>query len=138
MFVCLCVGIKPKKLHSASCNEKISWYCLRAEILTWGFPCFINPRVRKIRNEASSCPGIFSRTLRVYYVASSPGSPLTHLLDRHRKLVGCSAIPARSCKNLKKRFEHIEFPAKLLDYFLGRNKGQTYPDFFPASRLRFG
>jgi len=26
--------------------------------------CFINPRVRKIRNEASSCPGIFSRTLR--------------------------------------------------------------------------
>jgi len=26
--------------------------------------CFINPRVRKIRNEASSCPGVFSRTLR--------------------------------------------------------------------------
>jgi len=59
--------------------------------------CFINPRVRKIRNEASSCPGIFSRTLRFYYVASSPGSPLPHLLDGHRKLVGCSAIPARSC-----------------------------------------
>jgi len=35
--------------------------------------CFIDPRVRY---EASSCPGIFSRTLRVYYVASSPGSPL--------------------------------------------------------------
>ena len=35
--------------------------------------CFIDPRVRKIRNEASSCPGIFSRTLRFYYVASSPG-----------------------------------------------------------------
>jgi len=35
--------------------------------------CFINPRVRKIRNEGSSCPGIFSRTLRFYYVASSPG-----------------------------------------------------------------
>jgi len=33
--------------------------------------CFINPRVRKIRNEASSCPGILSRTLRFYYVASS-------------------------------------------------------------------
>jgi len=32
--------------------------------------CFINPRVRKIRNEASSCPGIFSRNLRFYYVAS--------------------------------------------------------------------
>jgi len=40
--------------------------------------CFIDPRVRKIRNEASSCPGIFSRTLRCYYVASSPGSPLSH------------------------------------------------------------
>jgi len=59
--------------------------------------CFIDPRVRKISNEASSCPGIFSRTLRFYYVASSPGSPLTHLLDGHRKLVGRSAIPARSC-----------------------------------------
>jgi len=59
--------------------------------------CFIDPKVRKIRNEASSCPGIFSRTLRFYYVARSPGSPLPHLLDRHRKLVGSSAIPARSC-----------------------------------------
>jgi len=39
--------------------------------------CFIDPRAGKIRNEASSCPGIFSRTLRFYYVASSPGSPLT-------------------------------------------------------------
>ena len=58
--------------------------------------CFIDPRVRKIRNEVSSCPGIFSRTLHFYYVASSPGSPLPHLLDRHRKLVGYSAIPARS------------------------------------------
>ena len=55
--------------------------------------CFIDPRVRKIRNEASSCPGIFSRTLRFYHVASSPGSPLPHLLDGHRKLVGRSAIP---------------------------------------------
>jgi len=61
--------------------------------------CFIDPRVRKIRNEASSCPGIFSKTLRFYYVASFPGSPLPHLLDGHRKLVGSSlsAIPARSC-----------------------------------------
>ena len=60
---------------------------------------FINPRVRKIRNEAFSCPRIFSRTLRFYYVASSPGSPpgLPKLLDGHRKLVRSSAIPARSC-----------------------------------------
>jgi len=57
--------------------------------------CVIDPRVRKIRNETSSCPGIFSNTLRFYYVASSPGSPLPHLLDRHRKLVGSSAIPVR-------------------------------------------
>ena len=59
--------------------------------------CFIDPRVNKIRNQASSCPGIFSRTLRFYCVASSPSSPLPHLLDGHRKLVGRSAIPARSC-----------------------------------------
>jgi len=59
--------------------------------------CFIDPRVRKIENEASSCPGILSRTLRFYYVASSPGLPLPHLLDGHKKLVGRSAIPARSC-----------------------------------------
>jgi len=42
--------------------------------------CFIDPRVRKIRNEGSSCLGIFSRTLRFYFVANSPGSPLPHLL----------------------------------------------------------
>jgi len=61
--------------------------------------CFIDPRVRKIRNETSSCPEIFSRNLHFCYVTISPGSPLPHLLDRdgHRKLVGCSAIPARSC-----------------------------------------
>ena len=58
--------------------------------------CFINPRVRKIRNETSSYPGIFSRTLRFYYVANSPFSPLSHLLDGNRKLLGSSAIPARS------------------------------------------
>ena len=79
---CLCVSV-----CVCSCVEK------RKSVLL----CFIDPRVRKIRNEASSCPGIFSRTLRFHYVASSPGSPLPHLLDGHRKLVGCSAIPARSC-----------------------------------------
>jgi len=54
--------------------------------------CFIDARVRKIRNEASRCSGIFSRTLRFYYVASSPGSPLPHLLDGHRNLAGRSAF----------------------------------------------
>ena len=76
-------------------NKKIA--LSEIEILVCVLLCFIDPRVRKIRNVASSCPGIFSRTLRFYYVASSPGSPLPHLLDRHRKLVGCSVIPARSC-----------------------------------------
>ena len=51
----------------------------------------------RARNEACSYPGIFSITLRFYYVASSPGSPFPHLLDGHRKLVGSCAIPARSC-----------------------------------------
>jgi len=35
--------------------------------------CFINPGVRNIRHDASSCPGIFSRALRFHYVA-----PLVH------------------------------------------------------------
>ena len=54
--------------------------------------CFIDPRVRKIRIEASSCPGIFSRTLHFYYVASSPGSPLSH----------------RSPKSIALRLDHFE------------------------------
>jgi len=41
-------------------------------------------RVRKIRNDASSCPGIFSITLCFYSVTSSPGHLLHHLLDWHR------------------------------------------------------
>jgi len=39
--------------------------------------CFIDPRARKIKNEASNCPGIFSRTLCFYYVPSSPGFCVT-------------------------------------------------------------
>ena len=49
-------------------------YVDRLTDLTVVLLCIVDPRVRKIRNEASSCPGIFSRTLRFYYVASSPGS----------------------------------------------------------------
>jgi len=47
-------------------------------------------------NETSSFPRIFPRTFR-FNVASSPGSPLTHLLDGHGDIVGCCAIPASSC-----------------------------------------
>jgi len=39
------------------------------QLLCWVLLCFIDPRVRK-RNEASSCPRIFSRTLRVGCAAS--------------------------------------------------------------------
>jgi len=59
--------------------------------------CFIHQRVRKIRNKASSCAGIFSKTFRFHYVARSPSSPLPHLLNGHRELVGYSAIPTSSC-----------------------------------------
>ena len=52
--------------------------------------CFVIPRVRKIKSEASSCLGIFFRTLRFYYVTNSLSLPLPHLLDGHGKLVGCS------------------------------------------------
>ena len=38
--------------------------------------CFIDSRVRKIRNEVASCPEIVN-------VASFPGSPLSHFHDRH-------------------------------------------------------
>ena len=84
------------------CASQSLTRCLVADIIPFGqdfdsVVLFIDPRVRKIRNEVSSYPGIFSRALRFYYVASSPGSPLPHLLDGHRKLVGCSALPARSC-----------------------------------------
>jgi len=37
---------------------------------------FIEPRAKKIRNEASSRPEIHMRTLCFYYVASFPSSPL--------------------------------------------------------------
>ena len=60
--------------------------------------CFIDPRVRKIRNEVSSCPAIFCRTLCLHYVAGSPGSPLPHLVDRYRDIVG-SSVCVCSCSN---------------------------------------
>jgi len=47
--------------------------------------CLIDPRVRKIRNEISSYPGIFPGTVR-----SVASSPLSQLLDGHRKLEGCA------------------------------------------------
>jgi len=41
--------------------------------------CLIDPRVWKIRNEASCCPGLFSRTSRFGRVAGfSPGAAARH------------------------------------------------------------
>jgi len=83
--------IKQSNTHNQRVQRCFSLFNTEEGVLL----CFIDPRVRKIRNEAPSCPGLFSKALR--YVASFPGSPLPHLLDGHRKLVGSSAIPARSC-----------------------------------------
>ena len=80
----------PKGLHVLGCrtNKSMPGVVTVVYVLL----CFIDPRVMKIRNEASKRPGIFSRTLRFYCVASSSGSLLPHLLGGHRKLVGRSAI----------------------------------------------
>ena len=82
--------------------------------------CFIDPRERKIRNEASSCPGIFSKTLPFYYVASSPGSPLPHLLDGHRKLVGRSVITVfgKHCKCIAQKCTHLGRLPPLVSHLL--------------------
>ena len=47
-------------------NYGMMWKCMLL--------CFIDPRVRKIRNEASSCLGIFSRTLGFWLAASGVSS----------------------------------------------------------------
>jgi len=77
------------KLKTQSSNVSFHWNVAKEAFELWAWAlkqlskmspqvgsavllCLIDPRVRKIRNEASSCPGIFSRTLRFYYVASSP------------------------------------------------------------------
>ena len=45
--------------------------------------CFIDPRVKKIRNKASSCPGIFSRTVCLERAASG-GAIAPEPAARHR------------------------------------------------------
>jgi len=48
-----------------------------------------------------------SRELSAFTMSLAPGSALPHLLDGHRKLVGCSAIPARSCLGFSNYVELI-------------------------------
>ena len=54
--------------------------------------CFIDPMVRKIKNEASSCPEIVSRLTLIWRLHLAPpgGSHprLLHLHDRYRGLAG--------------------------------------------------
>ena len=51
------IGSLPKLW--VSMEHHLSWLSCFSGLLI----CFVDPRVRKIRNEASNCPGIFSRTL---------------------------------------------------------------------------
>jgi len=55
----------------------------------FGWRCFVTVLLTKGRGRLITRPEvrIFSRTLRFYHVASSPGSPLPHLLDGRRGLV---------------------------------------------------
>jgi len=60
--------------------------------------CFIDPRVRKIRNEASSCPGIFSGTLR--YGRAARGGAKANAPEpaaRHRGRTRVSQILTALC-----------------------------------------
>ena len=38
--------------------------------------------------------------------------------------------------NLKNRFEHVELPAKLLDYFTRSTANPTWGDIFESSKLK--
>jgi len=58
-------------------------------IVTWGWGR-LETRLPIARG---SSPELSAFTMSL----APPGLPLPHLLDGHRKLVGCSAIPARSC-----------------------------------------
>jgi len=65
---------------------RVSSFRERAAIIGWELcVCwfFLLTRVRKIRNEAPSLHWYLQNSL-FYHVASSPGSPLSRLFDRHR------------------------------------------------------
>jgi len=65
----------------AFCPSGADKICGKHFLQTLGvFFCFIVHRVRKIRNEDSSRPRFFSRTLCFYYVTGSPVSPLPRSL----------------------------------------------------------
>jgi len=54
--------------------------------------CFIDPRVTKIRNEASSCPGVFYRTL---HFAPLVLPSRIFMMNTHPGRIECN--PTRSC-----------------------------------------
>ena len=64
--------------------------------------------MRKIRNEASSCLGIFFRTLHFYYVVGSPRGVLLCFIDpRVRKIRN----EASSCPGIFSRTLHFYYVA---------------------------
>ena len=52
----------PPRTYNHLGETRSFFYVLTVDVMLL---CFIDPNVRKIRNEASSCPWIFSRTLRL-------------------------------------------------------------------------
>ena len=85
---CIIAKIHAKSLYDALALLNFFWLmplaALRGCSLRFGvLLCFIDPRVRKIKNEASSCPGIFSRTLR-FGRAASGGALAPEPAARHR------------------------------------------------------
>jgi len=73
---------------------------------------FIDPRVKKIRNEASSCPGIFSRTLCFYKVAVGHG-------PNNSILFGDQNVP-------KSPFSAIQFGVNFIEFSFLKSTKYSY------------
>jgi len=95
----------------------------------------VDPRVRKNRNKAFNCPGIFFSTLRFSsdYVASSTGSPLPHLLDGHRKLVRSSVLLCLS-QFQQGRVQYLLYQSCLSNARTGRDMVAVMIFFRPKRR----
>jgi len=70
----------------------------------YGTPCYYcnksGKQEKKTRRNSGPTPlarGVFCFPSSLPFFSSSPFSPLPHFLDGNTKLVGCSAISARSC-----------------------------------------
>jgi len=74
-------------------SSELSAFSMSLAVVSFAFTtvllCLIDSRVKKIRYEASSCPGIFSRTLRFEYVSSRT--------LRFFYVLGCNRLVSRPC-----------------------------------------